>query len=55
MLNLINAYVFLYLSRHCGILFYTLEDLKWDKRQTNKYLIFLKMANISISKTNNKS
>jgi hypothetical protein len=31
------------------------EDLKWDKRQTNKYLIFLKMANILISKSHNKS
>ena len=35
--------------------FYTFEHLKWDKRQTNKNLIFLKMANILISKSHNKS
>ena len=38
-----------------SFLFYTLEDLKWDKQEPNKYLIFLKMANISISKMHNKS
>jgi len=36
-------------------LIYTLEDLKWDKQETNKYLIFPKMANILTSKSHNKS
>jgi ribonuclease HII len=39
----------------CKDYVYTNEDLKWDKQETNKYLIFLKMANISISKSHNKS